>query len=70
MCHPVRYPAPMKHRYRPTFAGIVILALALYIALCSVRWGLAGHAGDAAGATVGAVIMGVLAWRLDSRPVL
>ena len=60
----------MKHRYRPTFIGLVILALALYVALCGARWGLAGHAGDAAGAAVGAVIMGVLAWRLDSRPVL
>jgi len=60
----------MKHRYRPTFVGILIALIALYIASCAVRWGLAGHAGDAAGAAVGAVIMGVLAWRLDSRAVL
>jgi hypothetical protein len=57
----------MKSIYRPSFAGIVILAYALLLGVYAVRWTMDGHTADGAGAAVGMLALLLLAWRLDRR---
>jgi hypothetical protein len=60
----------MTHHYRPTPVGLVIAIMALYIASLAYRWTLDGAIGDGAGAVVVAVLLGWVAWRLDTRVVV
>lgn len=60
----------MKHHYRPSFIGLVICAYALLAAFYAVRWSLEGSVADGAGAAVGAVLLGLLGWRIDVRPAV